>query len=426
MTLFGQHRFLLGARRGLCAAALAPLLFAALPAQATDGYFANGYGAQSKGMAGAGLAYPKDSLALASNPAAATALGNRWDVGVDLFRPVRRAAFRGTPQDRGYDGDGKPVAFIPEAGWVRQVGDKLAVGLVAYGNGGMVTDYKSNPFARYGATGPAGVELQQLFVSPTLAYRIAERHSLGVAVNLAGQTFRASGLGPFAGFSQAPGDFTNRGTDIAFGYGVRLGYLGQLTERLSLGGFWQSKTHSERFSKYRGLFAEGGGFDVPSTYGVGVAFKATPRLDLVADWRRIELSKVKSVGTPLAPLFAGRPFGADDGPGFGWREIDAFKVGVNYRINDAWQVRAGYDLVENPIPASQTLLNIVAPAVVKDHYALGATWTRPSGLQISGYAQYAPRQTLRGSGSIPSNLGGGNADISMSEAMVGLSLGRTF
>lgn len=404
-------------------AAFAVLLFAAVPAHATDGYYSHGYGAQSKGLAGAGLAYPKDSLALATNPAAATALGDRWDVGVDVFTPSRRAAFRGTAQDRSYDGDGKPTAFIPEAGWNRQLGDRLAVGVVAYGNGGMITEYKSNPFARFGASGAAGVELQQLFISPTVAYRFAEGQSVGLSVNLAGQTFRARGLGPFAGYSQAPANFTNQGVDTSFGYGVRLGYLGQVTDRLSLGAFWQSQTRFGAFDKYRGLFAEGGDFDAPSTYGVGAAFKATPKLDLVVDWRRIEFSHVKSVGTPLAALFAGRPFGADDGPGFGWRDVDVVKVGANYQVNDQWQVRAGFDHTENPIPASQSLLNIVAPAVITQQYTVGATWTRPSGLEISGYALYAPKKTLRGEGSIPANFGGGDADLSMGEAVVGIAVG---
>ena len=412
-----------GARRLLAAAALPAMVLAAAPAHATDGYFAHGYGAQSKGLAGAGLAYPKDSLALATNPAAATALGDRADVGVDLFVPTRSASYRGTQLDRSYDGDGKRAALIPEVGWVRQLNDKVAVGIVAYGNGGMVTEYKDNPYARYGATGAAGVELQQLFISPTVAYRLNERHSIGVSVNLAGQTFRARGISPFAGYSQSPGDFTNRGIDTSFGYGLRVGYLGQVSDRLSVGAFWQSKTAFQKFDKYKGLFAEGGDFDAPSTYGVGLAFKATPKLDLVADWRRIEFSQIASVGAPLERLFTPRPFGADDGPGFGWRDSDVVKVGANYKIDDQWQVRGGYEHADNPVPQSQTLLNILAPGVVTDHFTVGATWTRPSGLEISGYALYAPKHTVRGSGSIPAPLGGGEADLSMGETSIGLSVG---
>lgn len=170
-----------GVRRaaGLLAGAGAAVLLAAHPAAATDGYFATGYGAQSKGLAGAGLAYPKDSLALATNPATAVDLGDRWDIGLDVFTPKRTAAFRGTPQDASYNGDRQARAFIPEAGWIRQLNDRWAAGIVAYGNGGMITSYNPNPFARYGARGGAGVELQQLFVSPTLAWRIAPSHSLG-------------------------------------------------------------------------------------------------------------------------------------------------------------------------------------------------------------------------------------------------------
>lgn len=411
------------ATRLLAAAALPAMVLAAAPANATDGYYAHGYGAQSKGLAGASLAYPKDTLALATNPAAATALGDRADVGVDVFSSSRHADYRGTALDQGYDGDGKRVAFIPELGWVRQLNDKVAVGIVAYGNGGMITNYKDNPFARYGATGTAGVELQQLFISPTVAYRFAEGHSVGLSVNLAGQMFRARGIAPFAAFSQSPADFSDRGNDVAFGYGLRLGYLGQVNDRLSVGAFWQSKTAFEEFDKYKGLFAEGGDFDAPSTYGVGVAFKATPKLDLVADWRRIEFSEVASVGTPLSRLFTPRPFGADDGPGFGWRDSDVIKVGANYQISDEWQVRAGYGHAENPVPQSETLLNILAPGVVTDQYTVGATWSRPSGLEVSGYALYAPKHTVRGSGSIPAPLGGGEADISLGETVIGLSVG---
>ena len=42
----------------------------ASPVSATNGYFSNGYGTQSKAMGGTGVALSLDSLAPASNPAA--------------------------------------------------------------------------------------------------------------------------------------------------------------------------------------------------------------------------------------------------------------------------------------------------------------------------------------------------------------------
>jgi long-chain fatty acid transport protein len=120
-------------------------------AYATDGYFSTGYGTQSKGLAGAGLAYPKDTLAIATNPAAAFTLGDRIDVDADYFQARRAASITGNGfgSDASYSGDGGGPQPIPEFGLTHRVGDKWALGVAVYGNGGMLTDYKSNPFARF-------------------------------------------------------------------------------------------------------------------------------------------------------------------------------------------------------------------------------------------------------------------------------------
>ena len=55
-----------------------------------------------------------------------------------------------------------------------------------------------------------------------------------------------------------------------------------------------------KFKEYAGLFADGGDFDIPANYGVGIAFKATPKLTVAADVQRIDYSGVGSVGNPMA------------------------------------------------------------------------------------------------------------------------------
>ncbi len=81
---------------------------------------------------------------------------------------------------------------------------------------------------------------------------------------------------------------------------------------------------------------------------------------------------------------------------------------------------------DNPIPTSQTLLNILAPGVVQHHLTAGATWTAPSGIEVTGYVLHALKNTVRGSGSIPAPYGGGEADISLAETAFGLSAGWKF
>ena len=67
------------------------LLIASAEANATDGYFAHGYGVKSQGMGGVGIALPQDALAAAANPAGMGLIGNRVDFGVTWFRPQRES-----------------------------------------------------------------------------------------------------------------------------------------------------------------------------------------------------------------------------------------------------------------------------------------------------------------------------------------------
>lgn len=122
-------------------------------------------------------------------------------------------------------------------------------------------------------TGRAGVNLEQLFLAPTVAYKLNEHNAIGASLNIGYQMFQAEGLQNFANstFSSSPGNVTNRGYNNSFGTGFRVGWLGKLTNYLSVGATYQSRTYMQNFDKYQGLFAEQGGFDIPSNVGAGVA-----------------------------------------------------------------------------------------------------------------------------------------------------------
>lgn len=416
--------------RGAFAALAASAAALAVPqaAHATDGYFLNGMGAKAKGAGGVAIAMPDDAVAIAANPAAALDLGERLDIGFEVFVPSRGAAISGNGAGLNgtWSGNGANPFVLPEVGYVRPLGDNFAAGIAISGNGGMNTNYDANPFASFGAAGEAGVNLRQIFITPTLAARIGDGHSIGVSPIIVLQSFAVTGIQPFTAASSAPTQMTNNGDDWSSGAGVRVGYLGHFGKAVSVGAFYQSKVWAGRFEKYAGLFAGRGDFDVPASWGFGVSVKAGERLTLGADYKRIEYSGVKSVGNPLSPLFAGVPFGADNGPGFGWQDIDVVKFGAVYRASDSLTLRAGYGRSDNPVPASQTFLNILAPGVVTDHFTGGATVQLADNLELTGYVMHAPRNTVRGAGSIPLPYGGGEADVHLAETATGLSVGFQF
>ncbi|HHH44354.1 MAG TPA: hypothetical protein ENK49_09465, partial [Gammaproteobacteria bacterium] len=155
--------------------------------------------------------------------------------------------------------------------------------------------------------GPAlGVNLGQVLISPTLAWKITPNHTIGFGPVIGYQTFRAYGLGLFQGFSSDPGNVTNNGNDDAWGIGGQIGYQGRIG-MFSFGLMGRSKIYMEEFDDYAGLFAEQGDFDIPAMFGGGIAIHFTPNLTVAADISRILYGDVKSISNkgPTANEFFG-------------------------------------------------------------------------------------------------------------------------
>lgn len=394
-------------------------------ALATDGYFSHGYGVKSQGMGGVGIALPQDALAAATNPAGMGLIGDRIDFGVTWFRPIREAEIEdnGAGMNGTYKANESKNFFIPEFGYNKVINDKLSLGVSVYGNGGMNTDY-NRPIPLFGNT-KAGIDMAQLFIAPTLAWKINETHTVGVSVNLAYQRFEAKGLQNFdnGNYSSSVGNVTNNGHDNSYGAGLHLGWIGKVNDAVSVGATYQTKTYMTKFDKYKGLFAEQGDFDVPEQYGLGIAIKTSPKLTLAADVQRINYGDVDSVGNSINNLFAGNLLGTNNGAGFAWRDVTAYKLGASYAWDETLTLRAGYNHSSQPIRKSETMFNILAPGVVQDHLTLGATWVLPNKSELSFAYMHAFEKKVNGSGSIPDGYGGGDANLKMYEDSLGIAYG---
>lgn len=415
-------------------------------ASATNGYFAHGYGVKSKGMAGVGIALPQDALAAATNPAGMVWVGNRIDFGVDLFRPVRTTTI--TPTFAGgafvgdYSGNGDSVFLIPEFGYNLMLGNSSSVGVSVYGNGGMNTNYQDLNSRTVGAgagfglpangvfgTGPAGVDLIQLFIAPTYAVKVTPDHSLGVSLNLVYQRFKADGIQNFAGVSNAPGALSNVGYDSSTGYGLKFGYTGKVSPDVTIGATYQTKTKMGKFSKYAGLFAEQGGFDIPETYGFGIAVKANPKLTIAADVQQINYSKVPSIANSVnnltgCPGFGGANpancLGGNNGAGFGWKDMTVFKLGGDYAYSQNLVLRAGLSTTRQPIPNNETFFNVLAPATIENHLTLGATWTLASKSELTVGYMHAFSKSVNGTNTV---IGGNGVNLKMYQDSLGVAYG---
>lgn len=397
-----------------------------LSAQATNGYFSHGYGIKAKGMAGAGIAYGQDAIAAATNPANMVLVGNRVDFGLDIFSPDRSTEITGNPTATTYDPNDDDIFYIPEFGYNQMINNDMSVGVSVFGNGGMNTSYKK-PIGLFGSTN-AGVNLEQLFISPTFSMKVNPSNAFGVSLNLIYQRFKAEGLENFDNSSQssAPGSVTNNGHDTSTGFNVRLGWTGEINPMVSWGVTYQSEADMSEFEDYKGLFAEQGDFDIPETYGVGIKVSPTPTFNVAFDITRINYSDVRSIANPLLPNLGAASLGDDGGAGFGWEDMTVYKLGFDWQVNPNLVLRAGWNHGEQPIPQSETFFNLLAPGVVEDHLTLGGTWTLQNGSELSFFYMHAFEETVNGENSIPGAFGGGEANLTMSQNSVGVAYGWEF
>jgi long-chain fatty acid transport protein len=444
---------------------------------ATNGLFMPGFGYRSIGMGGVGIAYGRDALSPAANPANIVNTGMRGDMGVAIFNAERHAC-TGTATGRlppdpddpslspqspyGFDGcsesDNK-YYVMPEMGMTMPLTEALHVGLAFVPLGGGGTSYPYNFFSYDTGTGSTpspdtklGVDLMVLQAPITVGYRINEDHAVGASLALAVGRFRAFGLEAFKTFDSSvtaitsdPNHLTGMGYDYSYGAGVNLGWLSEfLDDRLTLGVVYKSRTYMTKFDKYRGLFAEQGDFDIPESFGFGFAIKPVKNLVIAGDVIRVKYSDVAAMANrgpgsytggpsnPTTGVLSGIPsngstvtgtakeLGNDQGMGFGMSDQTVYKLGVQYGVNQRLQVRAGYNYGKSPIADDQLTFATLAPAITEEHYSVGFTYKASDELEITGtYMYVVPESQIS---PLKQNVIGA-ANVDMHQNIFGLSLG---
>ena len=203
----------------------------------------------------------------------------------------------------------------------------------------------------------------------------------------------------------------------------------------------------QKFEAYKNLFAEQGGFDIPESYALGIAYDFTPAVTATFDVQRINWSDVKSIGNDgplidqadtgeLFPLCVGTDstsclLGGDNGLGFGWTDQTVYKIGANWAINEKWSARAGWNYAESPIQEDQVLFNMLAPATPEHHLTLGGgyefneTYVLDASL-VYAFSNAINGQTAFGPGGATVAAPNTNASLDMTQLSIGVGLGIKF
>jgi long-chain fatty acid transport protein len=390
-------------------------LFAASPAQATNGMRMIGFGASQVGMGGTSAALPLDAASVVTNPAGMTELGGRIDFGASFFNPsvsYQGQEIPGLPQSgiavastNKFDSE-RGASPVPAFGLVLPVTESLSFGIGAYGVAGMGVDYAQNLFG-----GVTYSSYSQMRFAPGIAYKINDLLSVGVTANV---MYAQMGYDAAEGLLQVSHQAAS-----AFGVGGTIGLRVTPMKGLAFGAAYETKSWFQDF-KYNipahqpldpstGRPAVGPGgqpvilpagvdsitFNQPSSVTVGVAWNAIEPLTLAADVQWIHWTESNGQN---APQYSSDITKTGAMPwNLNWTDQWVFKVGLQYRVVKELALRAGYNYGKMPLDPGRAFENIAFPAIAEHHITAGLGYDFTDRFAVNLAGMYVPEAKLSGS-----------------------------
>ena len=325
----------------------------------------------------------------------------------------------------GYVQSGEPVFPVPNGGVIHRIDAESAWGVVVFGNGGVNTSYGFNnykpaiyapnvptglPSPPFPSTitgplivpsfggpfgdGPTGIDLRQVFMSLDYARQFGPV-KIGIAPTIATQILNVQGLQTLGAYSWDQYHLSNNGYDWSFGGGLRVGVEYSILPNLRVGLAGATPMWMTPFGKYAGALADHGSLDVPASVNAGLAFDPMPDLTLMAGWRHIFYHEVHSLGASSFPIFYGQ-LGTFGGPGLGWRDTDMASIGLEWRALKPLTLRLGYAYATPMIGGQDVTLNVLAPAISRNHISGGFKYEIDKNQSIDFATVYAFKSTVSG------------------------------
>jgi long-chain fatty acid transport protein len=404
---------------------------------ANNGMTPHGYGTKNKAMGGAGIALPGEAAAVINNPAVAVVVAGQMQAGFSIYHPRanyyttessnngENGAFTIGPNEIDAEDRYRFQGYFAES---LQLQENSAVAVAIYSRSGMNSNYKGGtatfdpdgdgpePVQTFPGTlgdGDTNWSTTEVLLDMSYARALNEKLSLGVTAVLATRSFKANGLGSLApltetyassGGSVMPEDLSGNRNDWAYGAGIKVGLHSQLSRKFSVGLMYQSKIFMGEHRKYSDLLPDHGKFDMPAILKIGITWKALDNLAFSIDAERIFHSGVGALSNTLEDLFecptANRGgtdltscLGGKNGGSLGWTNMNIYKIGGSWGLNDKWTLYAGFSVTSQPIPTSQTTNNLLTPYLAEAHYTFGFARTVGENAEVIFSAAYSEEES---------------------------------
>jgi long-chain fatty acid transport protein len=406
-----------------------------------------GYGPIATGMGGASMAYDNGTAAMMNNPATLALMpeGNRFDValgylGIDITTTAGLMGSDSTatafymPAIGWVTKTGQTtygIGMFAQGGMGTQYeadsfltagSNELVRSEVSVGRVLVPFVYDVTPAFKIGGTVDfvwAGMDIKMALDGNTFLGMATGTSIFGSASGTMVNTLAGAIPTAITSVNWARFDFSNTndytGEAMGTGYAGKIGAVFKATDDLSFGLAYHSKTalgnldadNAKLSMNVTGPGVPGGtatiavtgkievkDFEWPQMVGLGTSYKATNKLTLAVDYKWINWKDVMKdfkmsfvadavQADPLAAGFGLGSQGVDATLFQNWKDQNVFMLGASYAMTDAFTLRAGLNLANNPIP--DTYMNALFPAIIENHYTLGAgyAFTKQSTADIS-------------------------------------------
>lgn len=352
----------------------AALLLAGAPAWAANGHLLHGVGAVNSSMGGAGVALPNDALgALTWNPALLTRLdGHKMEFSAEYNTAHNAVESQVGPFSGRTEEQGDP-SLIPAFGWTaHRPGSRLALGMGFLGLAGFGVDYpqtQGNPLLSPQPAGFGRVYSNYAFmkVPVALAFQVTDSLSLGASLNAGRATLTADPAGFTTPDCSSPAScfVPSVNNDSAFGFGVTVGMLYDISDRLSFGLSYATEQDFEEFEWHTSVanpnlptFGRDRvvrfKLNAPPMLSAGIGFRPTDRVNVALDGRWVNYESTD---------------GFEDALGF--KDMTVIALGLQFRASDKLTLRLGGNHSDSPIESDRVFFTVPVPAVFEDRVTAG-------------------------------------------------------
>ncbi|HSB62324.1 MAG TPA: outer membrane protein transport protein [Vicinamibacteria bacterium] len=383
------------------------------PSVAASGFSIYEQGGRGMGFAGAFTALSDDPSAIFHNAAGVAFLkGRQVYLGSTLVGPKSR--FEG---DDPFPGAGTRerqdvgILPVPTLYYAQRLRERLVLGIGVHSPFGLKTQW-ADPDSFSGRFISLEADLKSFSVNPTVAYKLADRLSVGGGLDLRLSKVklrrRVPSINPF---TQKVIDVAEAELESDYGHGLgfNLGVLAKPSEKVSLGIAYRHKVTVDYQGGARFTLIPTGNSQLdalaaasipsgrpglttsitfPAILSGGAAYQLerwTVAADVVwfqwSTFDRLELDFEQ--GTGLAPLVIEEDYA----------NIWQFRVGLERRLGARWAVRGGYHFDDTPVPTAS--MSPLLPDQDRHGFSVGGSWTGGR-LRLDAGAWYlhlAPRST---------------------------------